>query len=1839
MAIANLNKNFQCNNPLYASDLNDIVAALNSIINHVNSNQSGWDNSHVDVPTISYDPSTGVLTIDGTPYQIENPNDQNLGVAVYEGCPGTIQNPQVGAIYKCTSTGHIYIYTGKNSDSVTINGTTRIGWFDLGEFSGSGSSYLHIAYAQSITFNNANPPVITGYEGFTTSVNTGTFYKWYGIYTDDNEEDPTISNNNSSAQNLEIVRKYKWNYLKGPDTNNKEYIYMYSDDKTHSPSAASTTGYAKINGTWSSEQTSNNDEFLPNLNNTNSYFRRNYWYDDPIENVSATWPVLWWSSRSRNSDGTWGAFRTPTILDEYTLVNSGQTPSGSQGGPRWAFGRFSDSTAASSAVNTINANITEGSTFTIPSGWSESDNLASGSGDLYMIYAYVNGSGEIIKNQRTVSGQTQDFYWYGPFRIGSNNSTSGIGADDDNYNYIYCRTTSDVVSTSNGNTQLTNDDWSRIIYNIELQENNFVSNNEHVYDSSSTINNYNNLWTDHPQGVSSIYPYEWKMAFTKVQGETVNIGGGTTAQKYKLEWGPFLDSHFGHDGRDGDGFEYIFKVGNFETNTIISYTNAKYRNPDYPQSGSEFITGVNANANDLLNDTNYQHDDFIPNGWTDENGTIDQNNPVEYMSKRKREDSNGERKWGPFSSPVIWRTFASSGLLATIDNDSIFIDDNAGKDTVEYASQTIPALWDGANNLTEVNNYTVTISYRGDPDLKSLLIPGKATINNNNVEVDQNSNNRGWDKSFSASANSKQLFALTTTSQNPNFVNGQTGQIIYTVTANGITQSIVQPISVVDFGTDAQAFTLMITPNCATVKRTNSSSNYTFYDGTKNCTLTVEVAKSTGSGVSPVTVQGILPSSNPTDEKLYIKVKNSSGSYLSTTSSANNPYYSYSSPYITLNNITPLSTDYNYLEVELYYIYSGNAIKVDNEIINFVPKGDDGTIDGDLSSIETYNIVTENDNAYIDDQTVNANVLKTATTYILNVLKGTSDITSACSFEVVDINLPSGLGLYPITNISYGTIGNQLSTGNTSSYNAFCIQPTGSPSITTIPISDQYYYTLKLKHSGITTQNITKKFKLVVLNISIDGSIYMLNIKRDILKYDSSETLINTSYPQFFVGGISVNNGEMVQSDQTYTPCENLPSNANDSTLYLVLGDLYTYCYPKNASTSVTLSGQIPYQTNGYSVKLYLGSTQIGEENIDCIKDGGGAVSGYSSIIKRLYTLSSTIPNKPSESSYCNLRNGKLYKTNTSGTLSNELSSSDTYTQINPTNSSSTNYVLSRLYGTSEDVGWTASFNAIKDLKSNYSSKYENYKFYVIAATASGAADTIDEIVYTEWSDPIECDETGADKLNVKTIFLYYRGDSAPSKPKDAYYYKFSTEQLLSNRFTVPTNGYKDENSNYWLRSISNPDITKNLYVTFATASSFYDLDEITTSEWSTPEMYSAGIVTPQSAASVGKFYYYAGEYKTGDSLPNNTFITTKYQAPYIKYNEKFYVLYVLDSELTDGEYTASGWPGSSETHWVEMEGGINKFYIAEAYFGNQAYFGSAIINQDFLLSKYGFYVDSWHEKEISYTNLQNENKYTDFDASDPSGKEIKIYPQSQIEGEVGYSNSNSYSTTSFQLNQGLYTLRTFYSDSGINSITVTLYKFNGNSQVSILTKTISSNTSDQYTFFEISNSDSGDYYINVSGYNDTTINGLYIGISDRKWVPYYFINLKTGFSGLNNLSEHSKISSNSLTYSSLINKKYISYTYDGTKSIYLITENDASITLPYHKKYIGKLLDIYFYGTGALTLKNPNTILKGFSGNNWVTYTAIQTDITAQSGYAIHLRLLANEDGWNILQNEKFLL
>lgn len=173
--------------------------------------------------------------------------------------------------------GHLFI-------CVATSGTLASMWKDLGEFKGEPgeSSYLHIAWAQKVTFN---PLVVSNP---TTNPSEGRTYDWMGIKVTKTDTVPAWT-------------QFKWNYLRGKDGMDVEYVYIRT--KTNVPPTI----------TEAAVQT---PERYPDVANYSDYaagdIEFNSFQDDP-NGVEEDWPYEWMSRREK-INGEWGQFLSPARL-------------------------------------------------------------------------------------------------------------------------------------------------------------------------------------------------------------------------------------------------------------------------------------------------------------------------------------------------------------------------------------------------------------------------------------------------------------------------------------------------------------------------------------------------------------------------------------------------------------------------------------------------------------------------------------------------------------------------------------------------------------------------------------------------------------------------------------------------------------------------------------------------------------------------------------------------------------------------------------------------------------------------------------------------------------------------------------------------------------------------------------------------------------------------------------------------------------------------------------------------------------------------------------------------------------------------------------------------------------------------------------------------------------------------------------------------------------------------------------------------------------------------------------------------------------------------------------
>lgn len=194
-------------------------------------------------------------------------------------------------------------------------------------------------------------------------------------------------------------------------------------------------------------------------------------------------------------------------------------------------------------------------------------------------------------------------YWSVPECCGIiNGDTSEVGADTEDMDYVYWAT---------------NDDTNIVApkFTVDKAKETFKTS-DYITDNNGTTR----MWYNHPTGVSSDKVYEY-CSYAKYDNKNEMWGN------YSI---PFIFSHYGVDGKDGDGIEYIYCLNTINSAPEISYSG--------------------------FTDDQIQQDDFIPSGgWSDDPQSVDEVNQYQFVAIRKKDGATG--KWGTFSTPALWSVY------------------------------------------------------------------------------------------------------------------------------------------------------------------------------------------------------------------------------------------------------------------------------------------------------------------------------------------------------------------------------------------------------------------------------------------------------------------------------------------------------------------------------------------------------------------------------------------------------------------------------------------------------------------------------------------------------------------------------------------------------------------------------------------------------------------------------------------------------------------------------------------------------------------------------------------------------------------------------------------------------------------------------------------------------------------------------------------------------------------------------------------------------------------------------------------------------------------------------
>ena len=136
-------------------------------------------------------------------------------------------------------------------------------------------------------------------------------------------------------------------------------------------------------------------------------------------------------------------------------------------------------------------------------------------------------------------------------------------------------------------------------------------------------------WTNHPSGVTASLMYEW-VSQRYLDKSTQKWGDWST---------PGIWSRYSERGKDGDGYEYIYRrFSNYVGGTSLA-------------PGGQYYPPANVDSSE------YQQDDYVPDGWTDNPTGPTDAIKYEYVWTRKKENS----KWYAWKTGALWSKWGDKG--------------------------------------------------------------------------------------------------------------------------------------------------------------------------------------------------------------------------------------------------------------------------------------------------------------------------------------------------------------------------------------------------------------------------------------------------------------------------------------------------------------------------------------------------------------------------------------------------------------------------------------------------------------------------------------------------------------------------------------------------------------------------------------------------------------------------------------------------------------------------------------------------------------------------------------------------------------------------------------------------------------------------------------------------------------------------------------------------------------------------------------------------------------------------------------------------------------------------
>jgi len=354
------------------------------------------------------------------------------------------------------------------------------------------------------------------------------------------------------------------------------------------------------------------------------------------------------STTDENDKKTWGNFSEPALWSNYSLPSrtfiiyknmiDTQTPTKIDNGKGWW-----DTTTDKLIFNK--------SGYELPSGWTDENTEPEDNEITWMCSGIFKSTGENV-------------YWSKPMRITGRDGKQGEDGTTIEFIYAHSNNTPSYPTTDKETTD---------------SNPGVINTKEELFDAieGDTTHNpkyaeYNGQkWYDRAQPISPDDPTEWVFSRRREK----------ESDPWEYDDAPIIWAHWGEDGTDGDGVEYIFTrtleqvapQAPVKYNTLNNDQKKIFQIDDFVPSTEWFgkpksrVNAQKALGREITNTewNNYFGFDVTTVMWYDNPREVNALSPFQWVSIRRStadEETGGKRFWEDFSDPVLWNSYGKSTM-------------------------------------------------------------------------------------------------------------------------------------------------------------------------------------------------------------------------------------------------------------------------------------------------------------------------------------------------------------------------------------------------------------------------------------------------------------------------------------------------------------------------------------------------------------------------------------------------------------------------------------------------------------------------------------------------------------------------------------------------------------------------------------------------------------------------------------------------------------------------------------------------------------------------------------------------------------------------------------------------------------------------------------------------------------------------------------------------------------------------------------------------------------------------------------------------------------------------